>query len=198
MYTTQQIEAVLEDTYHNMDNELQKKTVRMSGSTGTTVIVTHTHIIFGFIGDSCAMLVRDAKVYYSTRMHNVDEHDERQRVKATRARIKHGMVFHHERERALGMTRAFGNFDLKDEADLPKHKQAVISVPEIKSIEREDKDDYLCLASDGLWNYMKHPHVHKHLHRNRSRSASEKVMKLAGKAQAAGSTDNISILILEF
>lgn len=191
------IEAALKQAYHTMEEELQKNTVYKSGSTSTTVIVTHSHVIFGFIGDSCAMLSRNSSLYYSTRMHNLDELDERERVRATKARIKNGMVYHHSYERALGMTRAFGNFDLKEDEELAKHEQAVISTPEIKVIKRCDTDDFLCLASDGVWNYMKHGRVHRHLHRRKGLPTPETVLKLAKKAHIAGSPDNISIVMME-
>jgi protein phosphatase 1B len=57
----------------------------------------------------------------------------------------------------LAVSRAFGDFEYKARNDLPAEQQRVSPVPDIKIVERSDRDDVLILACDGLWDVMTSP-----------------------------------------
>lgn len=52
----------------------------------------------------------------------------------------------------LALSRAFGDFQYKDEPKLGVEKQAVTCDPEIIEILRSKKDEYIMLACDGIWD----------------------------------------------
>jgi hypothetical protein len=55
----------------------------------------------------------------------------------------------------LGVSRAFGNYGYKLNAELSPSRQAVVCMPKIAARERAyNKDMYLILACDGIWDVM--------------------------------------------
>jgi hypothetical protein len=54
----------------------------------------------------------------------------------------------------LRMSRSFGDFTFKLNEDLPSTEQAVIALPEVMIHERDDKDHFLVLGCDGVWDVM--------------------------------------------
>lgn len=54
----------------------------------------------------------------------------------------------------LGMSRAFGDFDYKQNDELPPTAQAIVVTPEIEVLERTESDMFLILACDGIWDVM--------------------------------------------
>ena len=60
----------------------------------------------------------------------------------------------------LGVSRAFGDYDYKSNAELPPSGQAVVCTPDIALRERADDEDmYLILACDGIWDVMSNDSV---------------------------------------
>lgn len=49
------------------------------------------------------------------------------------------------------MSRAIGDLSFKRNENLPAHKQAVISDPDVQYFDIDDDIDFVILASDGLW-----------------------------------------------
>ena len=60
----------------------------------------------------------------------------------------------------LAVSRAFGDFEYKANTELAADEQAVVAVPEIQSHVRDaDRDMYLVLACDGVWDVMSNQEV---------------------------------------
>ena len=57
----------------------------------------------------------------------------------------------------LAVSRALGDFPFKCSGDLPAEKQMVSPEPEILVIERNEKDQYLMFACDGIWDAIPEP-----------------------------------------
>ncbi|KAL2527712.1 Protein phosphatase 2C 3 [Abeliophyllum distichum] len=82
----------------------------------------------------------------------------------------------------------------------------VISEPEVTVQKRTESDDFLIIATDGLWDVVHNEFacevVRKCLGRNRSRfsnrsGASEATVTLVEVAIAKGSKDDISIIVVQ-
>ena len=58
------------------------------------------------------------------------------------------------RERSLQVSRALGDYAYKQVAHFSQEKQQVSCEPETTVLKREDRDDYLILACDGIWDVM--------------------------------------------
>jgi protein phosphatase 1B len=60
----------------------------------------------------------------------------------------------------LATSRAFGDFEYKTNASLGADEQAVVAVPDVQIHERNsDRDSYLVLACDGVWDVMSNKQV---------------------------------------
>merc|ERR1712107_80277 len=51
----------------------------------------------------------------------------------------------------LNLSRALGDFYYKSRTDLPPEQQKVIAVPEIQTLEITEKDEFLLLGCDGIF-----------------------------------------------
>jgi protein phosphatase 2C family protein 2/3 len=52
----------------------------------------------------------------------------------------------------LALSRAFGDHQFKDSANLPAEKQAVTAWPDVSERVRNSTDDFVFVACDGIWD----------------------------------------------
>ncbi|KAK4389124.1 putative protein phosphatase 2C 75 [Sesamum angolense] len=117
--------------------------VAYSGTTAVAVVLTDSHIVVGNCGDSRAILYRGGRVVPLTFDHKPDRADEKARILATGGRVLNMDCA--RVEGILAMSRAIGDRYLKP---------YVISEPEVTFTRRDQEDEFLILATDGLWDVM--------------------------------------------
>ncbi|PIM97807.1 Serine/threonine protein phosphatase [Handroanthus impetiginosus] len=120
-----------------------RSAVAYSGSTAVAVVLTEKHIVVGNCGDSRAILYRGGRIIPLSFDHKPDRADEKARILASG-----GRVFNNDTARVQGilaMSRAIGDTYLKP---------YVISEPEVTFTRRDIGDEFLVIASDGLWDMM--------------------------------------------
>ncbi|XP_010443659.1 PREDICTED: probable protein phosphatase 2C 78 [Camelina sativa] len=123
--------------------ELQRPDCDAVGSTAVVSVLTPDKIIVANCGDSRAVLCRNGKAIALSSDHKPDRPDELDRIEAAG-----GRVIYWDGPRVLGvlaMSRAIGDNYLKP---------YVISKPEVTVTDRVNEDDFLILASDGLWDVV--------------------------------------------
>ncbi|XP_010483528.1 PREDICTED: probable protein phosphatase 2C 78 [Camelina sativa] len=123
--------------------ELQRPDCDAVGSTAVVSVLTPEKIIVANCGDSRAVLCRNGKAIALSSDHKPDRPDELDRIEAAG-----GRVIYWDGPRVLGvlaMSRAIGDNYLKP---------YVISKPEVTVTDRVNEDDFLILASDGLWDVV--------------------------------------------
>ncbi|XP_042467014.1 probable protein phosphatase 2C 30 [Zingiber officinale] len=123
--------------------ELQPPKSDHVGSTAVVAIVSRTHIVVANCGDSRAVLCRNGVPIPLSFDHKPDREDELLRIEAAGGRVIYwdgARVFG-----VLAMSRAIGDNCLKP---------FVIPDPEVTVTERDDGDECLILASDGLWDVL--------------------------------------------
>lgn len=128
-----------------------------SGSTAIAVMITPSHLVCANVGDSRAVLGRRGGEG-SGRSEQVVElsHDHKPTLPAERARIEGagGRVVVGRVDGSLAMSRALGDFELKD-LSMAQHLQKVSAEPEIVVRRREAaSDEMLVVACDGVWDVM--------------------------------------------
>lgn len=135
-----------------------------SGTTAVTLIKQGQDLIIGNVGDSRAVLgTRDKNNSLVAEQLTVDLKPnlpaEAERIRKCRGRV---FALHDEPEVArvwlpnndspgLAMARAFGDFCLKD--------FGLISVPEISYRRLSEKDEFVVLATDGIWDVLSNKEV---------------------------------------
>ncbi|XP_072961131.1 protein phosphatase 2C 51-like isoform X1 [Typha angustifolia] len=176
------------------------------GLVGTTAIVAAVGakwIVVGNCGDSRAVLSRGGVAVPLSNDHKPDRPDETARVEAAG-----GQVFEWNGYRVFGVlatSRAFG----RSAGDLYL-KPYVTADPETTVISRNERDEFLILASDGLWDVVTNETACRVVRQCLNGTASKRLPKLvngrtANEAAAVlgklaltrGSFDNISIVVVE-
>ncbi|KAI4326828.1 hypothetical protein L6164_019358 [Bauhinia variegata] len=167
------------------------------GSTALVVMVGKEEIVVANCGDSRALLCRDGVAVPLSRDHNPDLPDERERIEAAG-----GRVINWNGNRVLGVlatSRSIGDHSVKP---------YVISEPEVKVYDRTESDEFVVIASDGLWDVVSNDfacEVAKRCLDSQMRTfrdgfincyAAEAAALLAELAMARGSKDNISVVVV--
>jgi len=131
-----------------------------SGTTAITVMVTPEHIIWGNCGDSRGLLCRNGKLEFATEDHKPYNSTEKERIEKAG-----GTVMMQRVNGSLAVSRALGDFDYKRSADLPAKEQLVSPEPDINVNERNEKDEFLFLACDGIFDVMSNEEVIQYIQR---------------------------------
>ncbi|CAL4901718.1 unnamed protein product [Urochloa decumbens] len=178
------------------DPDLPYRTV---GSTAVVAVVGQRRIVVANCGDSRAVLCRGGVAVPLSTDHKPDRPDELQRVEAAGGRVINWNGY-----RVLGVlatSRSIGDYYLKP---------YVSAEPEVTVVDRTDQDEFLILASDGLWDVVSNEVACK-IARNclSGRAASMFPETVAGctaadaaallteLAMSRGSKDNISVVVVE-
>ncbi|XP_072346027.1 protein phosphatase 1A-like [Scyliorhinus torazame] len=120
-----------------------------SGSTVVAVTVSPTHVYFINCGDSRAVLRRAGGTHFYTEDHKPFLPREQDRI-----RRAGGTVTLQRVNGSLAVSRALGDFNFKAAEWRSQTEQLVSPEPEVYEIERSDKDQFIILACDGIWDII--------------------------------------------
>ncbi|KAI3934267.1 hypothetical protein MKW98_009248 [Papaver atlanticum] len=199
-------ENAMVSCFEKMDREVSEKEVenrriKSIGSTAVVALISKDKIIVANCGDSRAVLSRAGSPPLPlSQDHKPDRKDEMERIEGAG-----GTVINWNGFRVLGVlatSRCIGDRYLKP---------FVTSVPEVTITSRNESDEFLILASDGLWDVMSNKMAcqiaRKCLEGKVARISSSLLdhtcnsafaaAVLAEVAMARGSKDNISVVIVE-
>ncbi|KAJ0234438.1 protein phosphatase 2C 74 [Hirschfeldia incana] len=153
--------------YRFMDKELKMQVdvdCFCSGTTAVTMVKQGQHLVVGNIGDSRAVLGMRNKEnklvpFQLTEDLKPDVPAEAARIKRCRGRIfalrdEPGVArlwLPNHNSPGLAMARAFGDFCLKD--------FGLISVPDVSYRRLTEKDEFVVLATDGIWDVLTNEEV---------------------------------------
>ncbi|WRX18029.1 PPM-type phosphatase-like domain - like 10 [Theobroma cacao] len=192
----------MERCFEKMDEEVNRGRVgeEMVGSTAVVAVVGNGKVIVANCGDSRAVLSRGGVAVALSFDHKPDRPDELERVEAGGGRVINWNGY-----RVLGVlatSRSIGDQCLKP---------FVICKPEVTVRELTNRDEFLILASDGLWDVISNEVACRVVRRclngrirrkslenivNENRAA-EAAAVLVELAIARGSKDNISVIVVE-
>eukprot|EP00897_Mesotaenium_endlicherianum_P006332 jgi/Mesen1/5727/ME000029S05036 len=174
----------------------------MVGTTAVVSVVTPSEIVVGNCGDSRAVMSRAGKAIPLSSDHKPNREDEQRRVEAAGGRVVFWNGY-----RVLGvlaMSRAIGDRYLKP---------YVIAEPEVTCTLRSAEDEFIILASDGLWDVVNNDVACDVVRQCLARKSDDESKRtgpslcdspasvaaalLAKLAFARGSADNISVVIID-
>ncbi len=206
--------AALKDSFDQVENEiLRHDEYEYQGSTAVATLLheasdgTRT-LISANIGDSRGILSRNGNAIDLTRDHKPNDDKEKARILAMGEKIEWDHYCKVHRVRNLSLSRAIGDRFAKP---------AVSGEVEIKCFPvYDDKDEFILLASDGLWDVMSSQEVVSYVHKRLNAPpkdgidvtcekdmASLKSLRrknlsrfIANEALRRGSGDNISVVIV--
>jgi len=166
-----------------------------SGSTAVGVIISPAHIFFANCGDSRAVLSRANRCVFSTVDHKPVNPIEKERIQRAG-----GSVMIQRVNGSLAVSRALGDFEYKNVEGMGPCEQLVSPEPEIFLQDRDEGDEFLILACDGIWDVMSNEELCDFV-RNRLQinSSMEAVCnQVIDTCLYKGSRDNMSIVIVTF
>ncbi|EYU23356.1 hypothetical protein MIMGU_mgv1a018598mg [Erythranthe guttata] len=194
-------EKVMVDCFSSMDEELDRNdgapeqrddgpaaaaAYKNMGSTAAVVLVGKEEMVVSNCGDSRAVLCHAGVPVPMSTDHKPDREDEKERIEAGG-----GEVINYNGWRVQGDQYL---------------KPYVTSVPEVSVVRRSDSDEFLVIATDGLFDVVTNEaacEVVKRCLDNNTRNrrheagASHASTLLAELAIAKGSRDNISIIVVQ-
>ncbi|KAK3227418.1 hypothetical protein Dsin_007280 [Dipteronia sinensis] len=178
------LQASIVQSFKEVDEELSVDSAMdgyCSGTTSVNVIKKGEHLLITNLGDSRAVLgTRDDKNQIVPVQLTVDLKpnlpNEAERIKNCRGRVfaldeepdVYRIWMADEDCPGLAMARAFGDFCLKD--------YGLISVPEISYRKITSKDEFVVLASDGIWDVLSNNEVVKIVSCAKKRSLAAKLL----------------------
>lgn len=185
---------LLKDLFHNLDKEFCKQATEeddTSGACGTVVVVRVDEAFVANVGDCrAAQYTAKGKLVKASTDHRAGSEEEMRRISLAGGKVEKGRVG------SLEPSRTFGDIDVKEKAG----EKVIISTPAVERYTFEGKGDFLIVATDGLWDAVSSASAgkvcKKALGKQQDPAAAAKA--LVAHAVLAGSTDDISVVVLLF
>ena len=131
-----------------------------SGSTAVACLISPSHVYLINCGDSRAIFCSDNQVVLGTVDHKPVNQLERERIQNAG-----GSVMIQRVNGSLAVSRALGDYEYKSVEGRGPCEQLVSPEPEIYIRERSaDKDEFVCLACDGIWDVMSNENLKEYIH----------------------------------
>ncbi|KAH9516911.1 Protein phosphatase 1G [Dermatophagoides farinae] len=133
--------------FFNLDYEPGKG----SGCTAIVAVIRDNMLHVANVGDSRCVLSREGKALDMSEDHKPEDDKEKERIINAGGEITHdGRV-----NGGLNLSRAIGDHMYKNNTKLSDREQMITALPDIRTCSIDvEKDDFLFLACDGIWNSM--------------------------------------------
>lgn len=170
---------------HRRPNGVVKKDFH-PGCTAIAALIVKNKLYVASAGDCRTILCRAGCPIALSRDHVASCVDERERILSAGGQVQWQVDTWRVGPAALQVTRSIGDDDLKP---------AVTAEPEITDTEISIDDEYLVMASDGLWDVLSDEDVISII-RDTVKEPGMCSKRLATEAAARGSNDNITVIIV--
>lgn len=194
------LRVAIRQGFLNLDAKIRKRSEfdrgeDKSGSTAVACLISPTHVYLINCGDSRAISVCDNQIILNTLDHKPINPAERERIHAAG-----GSVMIQRVNGSLAVSRALGDYEYKSVEGKGPCEQLVSPEPEIYIHERTDKDEFVVLACDGIWDVMTNEDLKEYVH-GRLKVTDDLVRisnDVLDTCLSKGSRDNMSIIIVSF
>uniref|UniRef100_A0A061SFA0 Protein kinase and pp2c-like domain-containing n=1 Tax=Tetraselmis sp. GSL018 TaxID=582737 RepID=A0A061SFA0_9CHLO len=188
--------AVLDESFARLqDAAWSEKVTRMGadaaglrthfpGCTALAALIFPGEICIANAGDCRAVLCRAGKAVQVTRDHTLADDEERQRVAAAGGRVSWKVDGWRVGPAAIQVSRSIGDHDLRDQGLTPE--------PEVSNLQITDADEFLVVASDGLFDVLNNDEVVGLVH-DTVKDPKMCGQRLATEALTRGSNDNVTV-----
>lgn len=140
-------EALIE-AFRVIDSQIKDKEYGMdTGSTSNVVLITKDTIFCANAGDSRAVLYSNDRVYPLSDDHKPDKPTEKERITKSDHMVSDDRV-----DGNLALSRAFGDFQYKQNSKVGWKDQAVTAHPDVSVTNRKKGDKFVIMACDGIWD----------------------------------------------
>lgn len=145
------IQEKLEDAFYQAD--IHALTNFTDGSTAVVAYINENNMLhLAWVGDSRAVLEKNNTIAYATKDHDTYNSSEVERIKAHNLSIEDHYICNRSNEYTLAMSRSIGDIKHKEiTPDKPLGTGGIIAIPEYHAIQLTPENNFLILATDGLW-----------------------------------------------
>lgn len=160
------------------------------GTTATVVVLVGLDLYCAHVGDTRAVLCCNGQAVRLTDDHRPCRMDEMERIESAG-----GLIL-----TVAGTSRVNGILAVSRALGDPELKEFVIGDPDLSSRELACEDDFLIIASDGLWDMVEDQEVvdmTQNLLRRAGRGLEHVAKSLVLTACDRGSNDDVSVLIVD-
>ena len=190
-----QIMNLLNDCVYNMDNYFCSLN-EQSGTTCVFCFFLNSKLFIVNIGDSrCIIGNSKNQIIFSTIDHKPNNINERWRIETYNGSVilqDTYRVFINESVGGLAISRVLGDSHYKG-------KNIVICKPDISLLNLITCDDFIVLASDGLWDVLSNQFVIDFIRKRKHYNSLNYICKqLVEYAYNIGSMDNITVIICKY
>nr|CAG4712862.1 unnamed protein product [Naegleria fowleri] len=180
------IPLLIRETFLEVNENICKGQDTRDGSTASVVYIPYVEertLFVGNVGDSRVVLCRSGEPIRLTVDHRPSEIDERRRVKDAG-----GTIYGNRVNACLAVTRAIGDKSL--------HPYVISDASTMVVDLMFDRDEFLVIACDGLWDYVSEEDVVKTVRFENDPVQASIILR--DLAYDKGSTDNISVIVVRF
>ncbi|XP_044468569.1 protein kinase and PP2C-like domain-containing protein isoform X2 [Mangifera indica] len=172
------------DSYRKSKRVVQKEW--HPGCTAVAALIVRNRLFIANAGDCRAILCQGGQAFALSRDHVASCLEERERVVSAGGQVKWQVDTWRVGPAALQVTRSIGDDDLKP---------AVTAEPEITETILSPEDEFLVMASDGLWDVVSNAEVVSII-RDTVKEPGMCSKRLATEAAERGSKDNITVIVI--
>eukprot|EP01126_Amoeba_proteus_P016852 TRINITY_DN1792_c0_g1_i15.p1 TRINITY_DN1792_c0_g1~~TRINITY_DN1792_c0_g1_i15.p1 ORF type:complete len:323 (-),score=60.32 TRINITY_DN1792_c0_g1_i15:1459-2427(-) len=186
----------LEQAYFDVDEQWIKEATKdennkmEDGSTALTCIIMNRTLVVANTGDSRVIMCQGGVAKALSVDHKPNSQKERERIEKAG-----GHIINQRIEGRLAISRAFGDIEFKT-----GQKKWVTCMPDVEIISITPDIDFIVLGCDGVYDELSNEDIVAFVsHRiNLKLDLFDITKELAEEAIEMGSTDNISIIIIQF
>uniref|UniRef100_A0A3P9HA19 Protein phosphatase 1F n=1 Tax=Oryzias latipes TaxID=8090 RepID=A0A3P9HA19_ORYLA len=180
------LKAAFKRTDDMFRSKAQRERLR-SGSTGVVVLIHDQELTVAWLGDSQALLVREGQEVVLMEPHKPEREDEKQRIENLGGCVTYMGCWRVNGTYAV--SRAIGDFD---------QKPYVSSDADSSTVRLQGNEDYVLLACDGFFDAVQPSEVPQLVMGAQPDGGTGQTVaqKLVAHAKEAGSSDNITVLLV--
>ncbi|CAK9051196.1 unnamed protein product [Durusdinium trenchii] len=137
------------------DNPLAAWGARRVGCTAAICLVQVESILVANVGDSRVVLSQRGQAVPLSEDHKPNLPRERERIERAGGVVEQqqaGPLTTFRINGNLNLSRSIGDLDYKNDLQLPPGEQIISSVPDVLEHRRDAADEFVLIASDGIWD----------------------------------------------
>ena len=179
---------IIKKIFSKFSKRLNKYLLRYKINSGSTALITmmqENKLIIINIGDCRGIICRKGLAIPLTKDHKPGFIEEKERIVKMGGKLIYDKAIKAHRIQGMSVSRSFGDLDVKYVSDQP----------DIYKYKVNKDDNFVLLASDGLWDSLSNQDVVEFILNNINKKNSLK--NLAKLAIENGSKDNITIILIK-
>ena len=158
-------------------------------------ILLYRSLLVANAGDCRAVLSRHGRAIEMSKDHRPSCINERTRVESLGGFVDDGYL-----NGQLGVTRALGDWHLEGMKEMSDREGPLSAEPELKLMTLTKEDEFLIIASDGIWDVFSSQNAVDFARRKLQEHNDEKqcCKEIVQEASKRGSTDNLTVVMVCF